>query len=478
MRTFPDENFLLPNGAAERLYHEYAKDMPIFDYHSHLPVGQIREDAHFQNITQLWLYGDHYKWRAMRACGLPEELVSGVPNAAGDRERFEAWAKVVPQTVGNPLYHWTHLELRRYFGVNDLLSPKTAGEIYDRCAAELAQPGFSVRSIIRRSGVSVVCTTDDPTDDLEGHAALSKESWGCRVYPTWRPDRALAANDAGVLNAWIDRLEAASGKSVSTYASFLEALRARHDFFHEHGCRLSDYGIERPYAAPCAGAAAAFEKVRSGTSLCGGELEEYRSAILHDLLTLDADAGWTQQLHFGARRNNNSRAFALRGPDTGYDSIGQFPIGDALTALFDRLDSEGKLTRTIIYSLNPNDHDMIASIAGSFMGETPGKIQLGTAWWYNDHKDGMNRQFSALASIGLISRFVGMLTDSRSFLSYPRHEYFRRLLCARFGTEMENGELPCDFDHIGGIVRDICFNNAVNYFGMELPEPGGDKHEQ
>ena len=393
MKPFMNENFLLPDSASQRLYHEYAKDMPIFDYHSHLPIRQVLEDVKFDNITQVWLYGDHYKWRAMRACGVPEELVSGVPNAADDYARFEAWAKAVPQTVGNPLYHWSHLELKRYFGAEELLTPKNAKKIYDHCSEKLRTPEFSVRSIIRHSGVSVVCTTDDPTDDLKSHIALAKESWGCRVYPAWRPDKALAANDATFLNAWIGKLETASGKSVSAYGDFLEALQARHGFFHQCGCRLSDYGIERPYASPYTASEveAAFKKLRGGTSLEGDDLERYRSAILHDLLCMDARAGWTQQLHFGAKRNNNTQAFQLRGPDTGYDAIGQFEIGSPLVALLDRLESENLLTRTIFYTLNPNDHDMIASIAGSFMdGKTPGKMQLGAAWWYNDHKDGMN----------------------------------------------------------------------------------------
>jgi glucuronate isomerase len=473
MRTFLDENFLLPNGAAERLYNEYAKNMPIFDYHSHLPIRQIEDDVNFENLTQVWLYGDHYKWRAMRACGVPEHLVSGVPEAAPDYERFAAWADTTPKTVCNPLYHWTHLELKRYFGVEDLLSPATAKKIYDRCSEMLKQTEFSVRSIIRRSNVSVVCTTDDPTDDLDCHVRLAAQKWGCKVYPAWRPDKALAANDAPAVNAWMNRLEAAWGHDISSYSHLLEALESRHKHFESRGCKLSDYGLERPYAVPYtdSGVAASFAKLRGGQSLTGDELEQYRSSLLYELLKMDARADWTQQLHFGAKRNNNSRAFKLRGPDTGYDAIGQFPIGDALVALLDRLDSEDSLTRTIVYVLNPSDNDLVSSIAGSYMdGRTPGKMQFGTAWWYNDNKDGMNRQLSALSNIGLISRFVGMLTDSRSFLSYPRHEYFRRLLCAKFGTEMDMGELPGDFDLIGGIIKDICFDNAVKYFGMALPE--------
>lgn len=471
MKPFMDENFLLPNKAAERLYHEYAAEMPIFDYHSHLPIDQILNDTQFQNMTQIWLYGDHYKWRAMRACGVPEELVSGIPTAAGDYERFEAWARVVPQTICNPLHHWSHLELKCYFDIDELLTPESARCIYNRCAERLGTPEFSVRALLRRSNVSVVCTTDDPTDDLASHIKLARAPWGCKVYPTWRPDKALAANDAVALNAWIEKLAVASGRDIRTYDEFLDALHARHNFFHDCGCRLSDYGIERPYAAPYTQSQvdAAFQKILSGVSLEGLELEQYRSAILHDLLKMDAQQDWTQQLHFGAKRNNSTTAFKLRGPDTGYDAIGQFPIGDALVSLLDRLESADSLARTIIYVLNPNDNDMIASIIGSFQdGRTPGKMQFGTAWWHNDHRDGMNRQMSALASIGLLSRFVGMLTDSRSFLSYPRHEYFRRLLCAKLGADMENGELPGDFAHIGQIVRDICFNNAVDYFKMEI----------
>ncbi|MDR1510177.1 MAG: glucuronate isomerase [Synergistaceae bacterium] len=473
MRTFLDENFLLPNPAAERLFHEYAKMEPIFDYHSHLPVKQIEDDVNFENLTQVWLYGDHYKWRAMRACGMPERLVSGIPRAASDYERFAAWAEVMPQTIGNPLYHWSHLELKRYFGVNELLSPATAPKIYSHCSEKLKRREFSVRSIIERSNVSVVCTTDDPTDGLASHVALSETDWGCRAYPAWRPDKALTGNDPAALNAWLDKLEAASDHAVSSYFDLLEALEKRHRFFESRGCKLSDYGIERPYAAPYADSAVeiSFRKLRSGEALLGDELEQYRSSLLYEMLKMDARADWTQQLHFGAKRNNNSCAFKLQGPDTGYDAMGRFAIGDALVTLLDRLDSEDSLARTIVYVLNPSDSDMIASIIGSFMdGRAPGKIQFGAAWWFNDHKDGINRHLMALSNICLLSRFVGMFTDSRCFLSYPRHEYFRRLLCAKLGTEMEAGELPDDFQLIGVVVKDICFGNAVRYFGMELLE--------
>ncbi len=468
-KSFMDETFLLTTPTAERLYFDYAKDMPLYDYHSHLPINQILDNTGFTNLTQIWLYGDHYKWRAMRACGIPENLVSGIPDAADDYARFEAWAKTVPKTIGNPLYHWTHLELKRYFGIDTILSPATTKEIYEQANAKLATADFHVRPIIRKSNVDVVCTTDDPCDNLEAHQKLAKEDWGTKVFPAWRPDKALAANNATALNAWLDKLEQAAGTKISSYQELHDALWSRHQFFHKCGCRLSDYGIEKPYAIPYTQSQvdAAFKKVRAGESLHGVELDHYRSALLHDLLVMDAKQDWTQQLHFGAKRNNNTRAFNLRGPDTGYDCMGEFPICDELVALFDRLEQENSLTRTIIYVLNPKDNDMIASIIGSYQdGKTPGKMQFGTAWWHNDHKDGMLKQMTALASIGLISRFVGMLTDSRSFLSYPRHEYFRRLLCLKLGSEMEEGEIPMDFDMVGKVVQDICYNNAKNYFRM------------
>ncbi len=470
-KPFLSETFFLTTPAAERLYFEYAKDMPLYDYHAHLPIDQILENAQFTNLTQMWLYGDHYKWRAMRACGIPENLVSGIPDAGDDYDRFLAWAATIPQTIGNPLYHWTHLELKRCFGIDKILSTATAREIYDEANEKLASDEFRVRPLMRKFNVNVACTTDDPCDSLESHHRLYREpDWGTRVYPAWRPDKALAADNAALLNAWIGKLEAAADKTVATYEDLMDALWQRHQFFHARGCRLSDYGIEKPYAVLYTQSQidSAFKKVRAGTPLEGLELAQYRSAVLHDLLVMDAKQDWTQQLHFGAKRNNNTKAFALRGPDTGYDSMGQFSICDELVALLDRLEQEGNLTRTIVYVLNPKDNDMIASILAAYQdGKTPGKMQFGTAWWHNDHKDGMLKQMDALASIGLLSRFVGMLTDSRSFLSYPRHEYFRRLLCRKLGQEMEEGEIPADFDMIGAMVQDICYNNAKNYFRMD-----------
>ena len=470
-KPFINDDFLLTTSAAQRLYHDFAENMPLYDFHSHLPPQQIVGNVMFKNITQVWLYGDHYKWRAMRACGVPENLVSGIPEAGDDFDRFEAWAATVPQTLLNPLYHWTHMELKRYFGIDTLLSAATAKEIFDAANAQIGKPEFSSRSLVNRSNVKLICTTDDPTDDLAGHIALAKDAWDVAVYPAWRPDKALAANDPAVFNAWVDKLGKAVGAAISSYREMHDALWARHQFFNDNGCRLSDYGIEQPYAEPYTEAQVeeGFKKVRAGTALEGIELERFRACALHDLLVMDAKQDWTQQLHFGAKRNTNSRAYGLRGPDTGYDVIGDFAICDRLVALLDRLEREGCLTRTVLYVLNPSDNDMIASVLGSFQdGKTPGKFQFGPPWWHNDHKDGFIRHFSALGSIGLLARFVGMQTDSRSFLSYPRHEYFRRVLCHKLGLDMESGDLPPDYDLVGKMVRDICYNNAVEYFKLKL----------
>lgn len=466
-KKFLDDSFLLSSEPAARLYHEYAEGMPIFDYHSHISVKEIREDKKFSSITEAWLGGDHYKWRLMRAMGVDESLVSNA--SAPDWERFEKWTEVVPYTVGNPVYQWTHLELRRFFGIGELLSPATARGIYDRCNEFLRSNAGSVRSLIRNSGVKAICSTDDPTDGLCDHAALAKEDWGTKVYPAWRPDKALAAGDAAAWNGWTDRLAKAADMEINGYEAFLEALKKRHDFFHTMGCRLSDYGIEKPYALKWSGAEVknSFAKLRGGASLAGEELDKFRSALLFALLSMDAEADWTQQLHFGAARNPNAKKFAELGPDTGYDTIGDFSVGPELLKLLDSLESAGKLTRTIIYTLNPKDNELIASVLGSFMdGATPGKIQFGTAWWFNDNKNGMTRQMEALSNIGLLSQFVGMLTDSRSFLSYPRHEYFRRLLCSFMGDQIENGEMPEDYALIGGIVKNICYGNAVRFFKL------------
>lgn len=471
--TFLGEDFLLGTEFSRRLYHEYAERLPIFDYHCHLPVAEVAANRQFENLTAIWLAGDHYKWRAMRAFGVEERLITG---DASDWDKFAAWAETVPFTVRNPLYHWTHLELNDPFGVSDkLLSPATAREIYDHCNNLLSKEEFRARGLMEHFNVKVVCTTDDPTDDLSHHRALAEElsagAFGVKVLPAFRPDKAMAVENPKGFLSWIIKLEKASDLLIGDYQSFLEALHRRHQYFHSLGCRLSDHGIEQPYAAGYTEKQVAeiFKKARSGGSLTGEEILKFKSAVLFELAVMDGEAGWTQQFHFGALRNNSSRMFAAVGPDTGFDAMGDFEIARPLVRFLDRLDSAGRLARTIVYTLNPRDNELAASILGSFQdGSVAGKMQLGSAWWFNDQIDGMKRQIEALSNIGLISQFVGMLTDSRSFLSYPRHEYFRRLLCDIFGRDVEAGLLPADISHLGGIVRDICWNNALRYFGIPV----------
>ena len=471
--TFLDDDFLLSTEASRRLYHEYAEGLPIFDYHCHLPVAEVAANRRFENLTAIWLAGDHYKWRAMRAFGVQERLITG---DAPDWDKFAAWAETVPYTVRNPLYHWTHMELKDPFGVMDrLLSPATAREIYDHCNTLLSKQEFRARGLMEHFNVKVVCTTDDPTDDLSHHRALAGEleagTFGIKVLPAFRPDRAMAVENLESFIAWITRLEKAADLPVGDYQSLLEALHRRHRYFHSLGCRLSDHGIEQPYAAEYTEkeVAGIFKKARAGGALTGQEILKFKSALLFELAVMDGESGWTQQFHFGALRNNSSRMFAAVGPDTGFDAMGDFEIARPLVRFLDRLDGAGKLARTIIYTLNPRDNELAATILGSFQdGTVAGKMQLGSAWWFNDQIDGMRAQMEALSNIGLISRFVGMLTDSRSFLSYPRHQYFRRLLCDIFGRDVEAGLLPADIPHLGGIVQDICWNNAVRYFGIPV----------
>ena len=468
MEPFLSENFLLQNKSAQRLYREYACDMPIFDYHCHLPVADIAENKKFANLTAIWLYGDHYKWRAMRSNGIDEHCITG---KATDEEKFMAWAETVPKTLRNPLYHWTHLELRRPFGITGkVLNPATAKEIYEKCTAMLQQDNFSTRGILEQMKVKVVCTTDDPVDSLEYHQQIAADpSCPVRIVPAFRPDKAMAVENAAAFNSYVDQLAEVTKTDILTLATFLECIDKRHQFFHDTGCRLSDHGLEEPYAMDYSleDTAAAFAKIRSGKALTPEEIRGFKSAMLIELALMDHSRGWTQQFHFGALRNNNSRMFAQLGPDTGYDSIGDFTMAKALSSMLDKLAVQDKLTKTIIYNLNPRDNEMIATMLGNFQGGgIPGKMQFGSGWWFNDQKDGMERQIATLSNMGLLSRFVGMLTDSRSFLSYPRHEYFRRILCNLFGTDVENGELPADFDLIGKTIQDICFHNAVDYFGI------------
>lgn len=443
--------------------------MPIIDYHNHLPPQQIAEDHRFDNLTQVWLYGDHYKWRAMRAQGIDEVYCTG---QASDWEKFEKWAETVPYTLRNPLYHWTHLELQRYFGITEILSPKTARAIYDQANAQLRSPEFSVRHLLRNMQVKVLCTTDDPTDTLHWHRQLADDpSAGLQVLPAFRPDKAMAVEDPAAFNAWTDKLAAVAEVHISEYRDFLQALKKRHDFFGENGCRLSDHGLEQMCADPFSEheISAIFDKIRSGQPLSTLEIGKIKSALLYEFALWDHEKGWVQQFHLGALRNNNTRAMQRLGPDTGWDSIGDFRQAQALARFLDKLDAEDRLTKTILYNLNPADNELMATMIGNFNdGSTPGKIQYGSAWWFLDQKDGMEKQLNALSNMGLLSRFVGMLTDSRSFLSYPRHEYFRRTLCNLFGTEMENGELPNDIEWISSVVQDICYRNAVGYFGFNI----------
>jgi glucuronate isomerase len=467
MKLFLDENFLLQNKTAERLYHEYAKELPIIDYHCHLDPAQIAGNITFKNLTDIWLKGDHYKWRAMRVNGINEQFITG---AKSDWEKFEQWAATVPYTLRNPLYHWTHLELQRYFNVHELLSPKTAKSIYDSCTEKLQMPEYSVQSIITKMNVEVICTTDDPVDTLEYHRQIKQGNWPVSVFPAFRPDKAMNADDSKALNGYIDKLEAVSNTSISDYNDYLKALKRRHDYFAENGCIVSDHGLEQLYAANYTAEeiSAIFSKIRAGKELQGDEVLKFKSAMLYEFALWDHEKGWVQQYHLGALRNNNSRAYKETGPDTGYDSIGDFSQAQALSKFLNKLDSTNQLAKTIIYNLNPADNELMATMVGNFNdGTVEGKIQFGSAWWFLDQKDGMLRQLNTLSSMGLLSKLVGMLTDSRSFLSYPRHEYFRRLLCNLFGKDIENGELPADIEWTGKIIQDICYYNAKNYFAFK-----------
>ncbi len=460
-------DFLLESETARELFHNYAGEEPIFDYHCHLPAKDIAENRRFNNLYEIWLAGDHYKWRMMRANGVPERCCTG---DAPDYEKFMAWARTVPYCLRNQLYHWTHLELKRYFDVNDLLNEQTAEKIWNQANEKLQTPELSVRGILKKFKVAAICTTDDPADDLEHHKQIAASDLTTKVYPAFRPDKALQIESPETFNAWADKLAGASGEDTEAFSGFLSALRKRHDFFHEMGCRLSDHGLERCFALEAGEKEAeeVFRAARRGRQARPRQREAYKFFMLKFFGKLDAEKGWTKQLHLGALRNTNSRLFEQLGPDAGCDSIGDFPQAIPLARFLDTLEKENALPKTILYNLNPADNYVLAAMTGNFQdGSIPGKIQFGGGWWFLDQKEGMEWQINALSQIGLLSRFVGMLTDSRSFLSYCRHEYFRRILCNLLGGEMERGLLPRDIKLAGRMVKNIAFSNAKNYFGLE-----------
>lgn len=468
MKNFLDKNFVLETETAQALYHEHAKSLPIIDYHCHLDPKLIAEDYKFDNLGEIWLAGDHYKWRAMRTNGIDERFCTGKDTS--DWEKFEKWAETVPYTMRNPLYHWTHLELKTAFGVEKILKPETAKEIYDICTAKLRTPEFSARGLMKHYNVEAVCTTDDPIDSLEYHIALKKEGFSVKVLPTWRPDKAMAVEVAANFKAYVEKLSEVSGVTISNFPDLITALRKRHDFFASVGCKLSDHGIEEFYAEDYTQSEidTIFNKVYSGKELTGAEIIKFKSAMLVEGAIMDWEKGWTQQFHYGAIRNNNTRLFNQLGADTGFDSIGDFTIAKNMSKFFNRLDTDNKLAKTIIYNLNPRDNDLIATMIGNFQdGSVAGKIQFGSGWWFLDQKTGMEAQMNSLSNLGLLSRFVGMLTDSRSFLSYPRHEYFRRILCNLIGNDVEQGLLPSsELPFLGQLVEDVSYYNAKNFFNF------------
>ena len=466
-RNFMDEDFLLTTGTSRHLYHDHAVKMPIIDYHCHLSPQMIAEDYRFRTITELWLGGDHYKWRALRANGVDERYITG---DADDWEKFLKWAETVPYTFRNPLYHWTHLELKTAFGITETLNPESARRIYDACNARLAEEGMTARGLMRRYDVRVVCTTDDPVDSLEHHRAIRESGFEIKVLPTWRPDKAMAVGDSVTYKAYLDRLSKVAGVNIDSYDSLMAALRIRHDFFASEGCKVADHGVSEFPWAECTRdeAATLFAKVKSDGQLSPVEVMKLQTAILLDLARMNHEKGWVQQFHFGPLRNVNSRMFAQLGPDAGFDTIGDWNSGLALAQFLNALDVDGRLAKTILYNINPGENHVIAAMAGNFQdGSVPGKIQFGSGWWFNDQIDGMRKQMNALSNQGLLSRFVGMLTDSRSFVSYPRHEYFRRILCDLIGRDVEDGLIPeSEIKRVEDMVEDICYRNAESYFNF------------
>ncbi|WP_421896601.1 glucuronate isomerase [Marinoscillum sp.] len=464
MKEFLGEDFLLETKTAQKLYHDYSAQMPIIDYHCHLSPKDIAEDRVFNNLTEAWLEGDHYKWRAMRTNGVDESFVTGNKTP---EEKFGQWAATVPDTLRNPLYHWTHLELQRYFDIKDILNTATSQQVYQEASAKLNSSGFSVRGLMAKMNVEVVCTTDDPISELEYHLQLQQEGFPIKVLPTFRPDNLYAVENPEAYKSYLKKLEGLVGFSISSFEDLLKASRQRIDFFHQVGGRLSDHGLEQLYEFGKADASELFDLILSGETLSGYQIQQFKMALLVELSKMYHAKGWTQQFHLGAIRNNNTRMMRTLGPDTGFDSIGDFSQVKAISRFLDQLDNTDQLAKTILYNLNPADNEAMATMIGNFNdGSVAGKLQYGSAWWFLDQKDGMEKQMNALSNMGLLSRFVGMLTDSRSFLSFPRHEYFRRILCNMIGKDVENGELPNDLEWLGAQVQNICYHNAKNYFNF------------
>ena len=464
--SFIHDDFLLGSKPARRLYHKFAAAEPIFDYHCHIPPKDIAENRQFQNLFEIWLEGDHYKWRAMRSNGVPEKFVTG--NATPE-QKFLAWAKTVPHTLRNPLYHWTHLELQRYFGLTELLDEKSAPKVWKRANALLAKPEFTTQGLLKKMQVKVVCTTDDPVDTLEHHRAFAKVKHPTKMLPAFRPDKALTVNQPAGFNAWVEQLAAAANVDINGFSAFICALEQRHEYFHAQGCRLSDHGLNHCFADFCSEKVAAdiFDKARQGAPVSPLEHSQFASFMMVFFGHLDAKRGWTKQLHVGALRNNNERLLKQLGPDTGFDSIGDFPQAQALSAYLNKLDSDNLLPKTVIYNLNPADNYVFATMIGNFQdGTIPGKIQYGSGWWFLDQKEGMEWQLNALSNLGLLSRFIGMITDSRSFMSYPRHEYFRRVLCNLIGRDIKSGLIPDDDSLVGPMIKNICYANAKNFMAF------------
>lgn len=471
---FITENFLLRTKTARHLYNEYAADQPILDYHCHLSAKEIADNHRFRDLTEIWLEGDHYKWRAMRANGVPERYCTGNANPY---EKFLAWSRTVPHTLRNPLYHWTHLELKRYFGIDKLLDENSAEEIWKKANDQLTHgEELTVQGILEKFHVIAVCTTDDPVDSLADHERIQNAGGATAVFPTFRPDRALRTQDPAAFNQWTEKLAAAANIRIARFADFLDALRKRHQDFHDHGCRLSDHGLEQCLSDFCseAEAAAIFDKVRSNQKVTPVESNKFGSFLMLFFGRLDAEKGWTKQLHLGALRNVSTRAMKTLGRDTGFDSIGDFPQAESFGRYLDQLDEDESLPKLIVYNNNPTDNYVFATMVGNFQdGKIPGKVQFGSGWWYLDQKEAMEWQMNALSNCGLLSRFVGMVTDSRSFMSHPRHEYFRRVLCNLIGSEVEAGELPDDEELVGGMIRNICYDNAARLLELPIPEQSG-----